>query len=270
LAAVPICLALSACVSTVYPRPATVAAPGEFTWDAHLPLVQVDIIDAHGATGAGEPVTIDGPSVGMYDMTKTGGAGAPPVWAEGSLRLGVFPRCEVGTLVGILRQGGEIRCAVVKTDNPVSISVGGAAAYVPWFDIGGPWSRATLDVSRDFGTVVLMANLATSFGPEGRDLGTGVPVEHWDPPPDDTVSHDPGPTLMLVREEWRAAMALGVAISPEEASHAFVIGLVPHVVIDARPLQSARCNRCTSFVVDDLDRGFGFSLTVGVTHKVAD
>ena len=96
-------------------------------------------------------------------------------------------------------------------------------------------------------------------------MGGSLAEEYWDRPLDLTVSHDPGASAYVVRDEWRLTTAVGIGASLD-GKHAFLVGLVPYVILDDQSLTVADCRNCSRVALTDYHERFGFSLVVGVTR----
>lgn len=261
---------LIGCVAGGQPRPARIAKPGQFSFDGYLPLATVGIGNASAVapdpdTAGVTELDIDGPTFGLDEIL---GTGPPPFWWQLSGRVGIFPGCEVGVELGFFRLGGEVRCALLdqRKGMPVSVAAGAAAAYLPFYNRGGPWWRGALDISyRHAPQLTIMTNLYLSRGPEGRQLAGAIPLEFWDVPPDSTVSHSPSASAYIVRHETRLTTALGVALSGK-GRYAAVLGIVPYFILDDPALSFSECRLCSAVTVTDFRERFGFSIVVGVTR----
>ncbi len=267
-----VCLFACSCLATGHPRPAEIAKPGQLTFDGHVPLTTLGIGSLDGTApdpddpdGEPDEFRVGGPTIGLVEIV---GTGPIPVWWELSGRMGVFPGCEVGIMLGIFRQGGEARCAVIdqREGMPVSMALGFAAAYQPFFGVGGPWYRGSLDISyRKAKELTLMFNLYASRGPEGRVLGGDVPEKHWDTPLDPELLHQTGSSVFVSRDEWRIATAIGAAVSIE-GKIAATVGLVPYFIIDDQPIATFDCGNCSTVSATEYNERFGISLVVGFTR----
>ena len=263
-------LCLVSCLAAGQPRPAEVAAPGQWSFDAYVPLgtvgfASVDAVHREPGTNEQTALSIDGPTTGLEQIV---GTGPPPFWWEVSGRIGVVAGCELAVMVGFFRLGGEGRCALLdqRKGAPLSAAVGLAAAYQPFYHRGGPWWRGSLDLSKRLGKhYILMLNTYVSQGPEGRILVGGIPEEYWDLPPDPNVSHQASAAIYAVRDEWRISPALGVGITLK-GKYAAVVGVVPYFIVDTDRLSHVECNNCNEVEVDAFRERFGFSVVVGMTR----
>ena len=265
-------LSLSACMSTIQPRSAEVAEPGEVAFGLYIPLSTVGFGEtvAQGRTGPDQSprsFKLGGTTTSVLD---TGGAGPPPppLSMEGTFQIGVFPRCELGAFGGPFRLGAEARCAMFsqRQGAPISVALAAGGAVMPFFDLKGPWLRAGLDLSRAFSNgMSLMINTYLSEGPEYRFTLNQVPVKFWDEPPDPNIFDDPGASFNLQRDETRLAVALGFGAGAEGIQ--FVVAVIPYFVLAADPIGAFECHRCQSVSPISLEETFGLTLTFGFEFR---
>lgn len=258
----------SACVSPIHPRPARVARPGQAVVDGHLALLAFGAGEARGTLrpldgGEARPVVVGGNSGALWDGAAIA---VPPLWWEVSGRLGVFPGCEIGSLLGVFRLGGELRCALLdeREGAPLSIAASAGAAYTPLLGRAGPWARLGVDVSLAAAGAHWMGNLYLTHGIEGHRLFPSDAPDDFADPIDAGMSHDGEalPYLQVARRETRIAAAIGWG--PGEGHQTFVLGLAPYFVLDAGPVSYAECGGCARFEAADFDERFGVLLTVGM------
>ncbi len=267
MATVALVVACSACMTTVQPRSGEVVGVGELSWGGYAPIStvgsgQLRAVGRVREGGQTRALSLGGTITSVLDAN---GGPPPPLSFEGSFRVGVIPRCELGAFGGIFRIGAEARCGLLSQREgaplAAALSLGGAAA--PFFDLKGPWLRGGVDLSRRFDNgMAALLNVALSRGPEHRFALEQVPVDFWDVPPDPNVADDPGASFEIEREETRLAVSLGFGVGDEVAT--FVIALVPYFVLDDGPLGAFECHRCETVAPVALEERFGLTLLLGV------
>jgi len=270
LAALILIALLWGCQTPIHPRSAEVAKPGGLAWNAHLPLTTLapGHVEGQGLEGPEHPVPValDGNSGALGDGTALT---ILPFWWEFAGHLGVFSPCEVGIFLGLFRMGGDARCQVLWESEgaPLSMALGGAAAFLPGFERNGAWGRVGIDLSRHMAGIAWMLNLALTRGIESHRLFVDDPpdgIGYTPPPPNQTYDGESFPYLQIAREETRVAGAFGLGLPLGKGDWTFVIGLVPYLVIDAGPIAAATCAGCSALHVTRFNEELGVSLTLGV------
>ena len=252
-AAVVLSLALVACNGpAAYPRSGEIAEPGAPHFEGNL-----------------QPASYEPQDVGYAGGGARSKAAFLPAM-DAALRVGVFPRCELGGAMPYPflwgRYLAEARCAVLEpSESDVAVAVGGAGGVVAGLghDTAG-WARATIDASARLGGVTAMLGAALSRGDEwhfivipddfARSVGKYVPPEGPFPVSETLtrvetrVSLPMGTSFVLDRTEGRDGKAYRTSL---------LLGLVPWWVIASK---GAACDApCLTY---DADRGV--SMIVGV------
>lgn len=169
------------------------------------------------------------------------GALAAVFAAEFGFSYSPFGECELGTLVGLVRVGGELRCAVVEEarHQPVSVAMSAAVLKQLWLWDFGPEYRAGLDLSMrsTFRGMRIdpLINLYLGFGPR-----------HW------TIADSrlpdgaprPGPEFARItqdRQQWTLSIPIGLAAGQGDDSRAgLVLAIVPEFTLAAHNLGPAK------------------------------
>jgi hypothetical protein len=223
--------ASAACSPAISPRTADLAKVGKLAGAARISPLS---LGEAKLTTAGSP---------KPQYVSTSGGEIPPegkgfayiVGVMGSweldLRYGVAQWAEIGVSYGFQRMGGEIRFGVVDEDRGQPFSL--AASYGAYYSaIGnGPWARAGIDISKRFGRLAPMLNLYVSRGVNYHSSIVDLPGDQ-DCPKDSVY-----PCGVLIGARWyetRLTASIGIAAELDE-NKAFVLGLVPHVILSHSP-----------------------------------
>jgi hypothetical protein len=245
------------CTSAVMPRTADVLGRRELAFSTHLPMGayapgRVGIEDERGShLAAGNSGSALAPG---HLLIMTGFLAG----IELGVRAGLGAGCEAGLMLGYVRVGAEVRCAVVDEDSgqPLSVAVAGAGGYS--FRGDGGFARLGLDVSRRFGTSGPLLNLALSRGPEVHQVNLDVPS--YD-------SHS-GAVAEVVRDElrWTSLVGYGFHVPQPAQEHVGTVylGVAPYFTLRAEEPRRLECHACLPEArLTSFDEDWGIVFVVG-------
>ncbi len=273
LIALLLLLLQGACLTPIHPRSANIVEPSEFAWDVHLPISTIAWGELEGVleepSGEQRSLEMEGFSGHLFDPNTAGMLIF--LWSYYSLRLGVWPGCELGGSLGIFRVGGEMRCRVLPRSSklPFALAASVGAAWQPLFGRDGAWLRGGFDLSQQRRGQIWMLNLYLTHGPEGHrfqpyDAPEGL-LEEIGPEPHDGESL---PYIQLTRQESRLALALGWGFQADpEAPIYFNFGVVPYFVLQGGEAKQQGCGGCRPFETEHFEEDFGLSLTFGLSGQ---
>jgi len=252
------------CVSAVSPRLAEVAPRGRIAAELSFQAAGY----ARGEATTGDGARHDGNAA----MAKQASAqllalGGFFVESGLNLRYGLGAGCEAGGMFNALRLAGEGRCQLIDQDDgaALSLSVAAAVGYTPFYDRGGVWGRAGVDLSR-LGrrrSKAVLLDVYASYGRESYSIPLDVEQanEHVLTPP----------YAWLVRREARISAGIGWSWRQRDGSGELtdrmaVIAVVPYRVIwDGGP-KRLECRDCASATVTSADSNMGVALILSLNH----
>jgi hypothetical protein len=244
------------CASSAYPRPADTAPARHWA---------IEVDSTFGALAANEARVVE-PSGKTRNQIGAGGnieetGGALPFFIpEITGRFGLTERWEIAAIAGPLRLAAETRFGILaeRRQNPLSLALNFAGGYQPFFNRSGPWFRAGLDISRQFRTLLVMTNLAVTYGSEAHAFILNLPPR----PEDALITDGVGPHAQVTRREIRFMPSL--AIGARIPSGYVMVGIVPWFVVHAWSPDSIHCDGCLSgYRIEQFRESFGASLVVG-------
>ncbi|MBK9264594.1 MAG: hypothetical protein IPM54_33010 [Polyangiaceae bacterium] len=247
---------LTACTSSVYPRPADTAPAKRFAVEANASLLALSANEARVLDPAGKESTFRGAGGNVEEA----GGPMPTFIPEVTGRFGLTERLEVAAIASPLRLAGETRFGLLaeRRRDAVSVAIAFAGGLQPFFDREGPWLRAGIDISRRARSLLVMTNLYATYGSEAHAFVLNLP-----PRPEDALITDGAPQhAQVTRREVRFLPS--VAIGAPFDSGYVLIGIVPWFVVRAWAPDRMRCDGCLSgYRVTDFRESFGASLVVG-------
>jgi hypothetical protein len=247
---------LSACTSSIYPRPADTTPAKHWSVEVDMSLFALSADEAGVLGPSGEKSTFRG--VGG-NLEEAGGP-MPTFVPEVAGRFGLSERWEIAAIAGPMRFAGETRVGLLaeRRRNPLSMAVAFAGGYQPFFDRTGPWLRAGIDISRKARSLLVMTNLYVTYGSETHAFVLNLPAR-----PEDSMIADGAPQhAQVTRREIRFLPSLAIGV-PNDAGYA-MIGIVPWFVVHAWTPDRMSCDGCLSgYRVTDYRESFGVTLVVG-------
>lgn len=248
--------ALAACESSLMPRTADTAPPKKWGVDVNMNLFALAASEAHVREPTGRERTFRGAG-GSVD--ETGGAMAP-IFPEIVGRWGLTERVEVAAIAGPLRFAAETRLGLLaeRRGDAASLALAFAAGYQPFWSRTGPWLRAGFDLSGRVRSLVVMTNIAMTYGSEAHALALGLPGR-----PEDVMVADAAPQhAQVALRELR--LLPGLAIGGGSQSGLGWVGIIPWFTLRAWDLDHASCDGCLpGYSVTAFREPFGASLVVG-------
>lgn len=244
------------CASSAYPRPADTAPAKHWSIEVDATL---------GALAADEVRVIDPSGNGKIQRGAGGnidevGGPMPTFVPEVTGRFGLTEHWEIAAMASPLRLAAETRIGILaeRRRDPLSLAIAFAGGYQPFFDRSGPWIRAGIDISRQSRTLLIMTNLAVTYGSEAHAFVLNLPPR----PEDSSTTDGAGQHAQIAQREIRFMPSL--AVGTRVPSGYVMVGIVPWFIVRAWAPDRQHCDGCgPGYRVDNFREWFGASLVVG-------